>query len=346
MPSGAEFTRARPRRLGTIRIPLFCARVALLFQRLPAALRVVAWVVASLVADGAAAFDLEGHRGARGLAPENTLAAFRRALEIGVSTLETDMAVTQDGVIVISHEPFLNPDLVRGPDGHWLAAPGPPIHALTLEQLRRYDIGRIDPSSKYARQFPQQQPADGERFPQLTEVFDLVKSSGKPVRLNIETKITPDERHRYPDPGIRRARGCTGASREHERSGDGAILRLAPADRSQAPRPDRNSCLTIQTSNDETIRVTAPDGAHRRGAPDSRCAHFGGSLPALVKAAGCATWSMFWRNLNVKDVAAAHALGLKVLPWTVNDRRHGRLIDLGVDGIITDYPGPLRRAGG
>jgi glycerophosphoryl diester phosphodiesterase len=126
-----------------------------------------------------------------GLAPENTLAPFRRALEIGVSTFETDMAVTRDGVIVISHEPVLNPDLARGPDGHWLAAPGPPIHALTLEQLRRYDIGRTDPSSRYARQFPEQQPADGERFPQLTDVFDLVKSSGKPVRLNIETKITP-----------------------------------------------------------------------------------------------------------------------------------------------------------
>src|SRR5438046_5040379 len=115
-----------------------------------------------LVAAPSLAFDLEGHRSTRGLAPENTLAAFRRALQIGVSTIETDMAVTKDGVIVISHEPFLNPDLVRGPDGRWLAAPGPPIHAMALSELRRYDVGRMNPASKYAQQFPEQQPADGE----------------------------------------------------------------------------------------------------------------------------------------------------------------------------------------
>src|SRR6185312_15834091 len=80
----------------------------------------------------AAAFDLQGHRGARGLAPENTLAAFRTALDLGVTTLETDLAVTRDGVLVLSHEPRLNPDLVRGADGKWLAAPTLAINALTL----------------------------------------------------------------------------------------------------------------------------------------------------------------------------------------------------------------------
>lgn len=326
-----------------MRIPPYWARVALLFPRPPAALRVVAWVVASLVADCAAAFDLEGHRGARGLAPENTLAAFRRALEIGVSTLETDMAVTQDGVIVISHEPFLNPDLVRGPDGHWLAAPGPPIHALTLDQLRRYDIGRTDPSSKYARQFPEQQPADGERFPKLTEVFDLVKSSGKPVRLNIETKITPTSGTDTPDPlefaalVVATVQGANMSDRVTVQSFDWRTLievkRRAPA--------IETSCLTIQTSTMDTVKAT--DGGASPWHAGLALRDFGGSLPALVKAAGCATWSMYWRDLNAKDLAAAHALGLKVLPWTVNDRTDmTRLIDLGVDGIITDYPDRLR----
>ena len=68
------------------------------------------------------AFDLQGHRGARGLAPENTLAAFERALELGVTTIETDVVVTSDGVLVISHDPHSEPDLVRGPDGAWLVA--------------------------------------------------------------------------------------------------------------------------------------------------------------------------------------------------------------------------------
>ena len=110
------------------------------------------------------------HRGTRGLAPENTLAAFRRALEIGVTTIETDMAVTKDDVIVISHDPLLNPDLVRGSDGQWLASHGPPIRTLTLAELRRYDIGRLNPTSQYAKQFPEQRAVDGERFPQLSEL--------------------------------------------------------------------------------------------------------------------------------------------------------------------------------
>src|SRR5437660_10346424 len=99
------------------------------------------FILFALLATPSLAFDLEGHRGTRGLAPENTLAAFRRALEIGVTTIETDMSVTKDDVVVISHNPSLNPDLVRDTDGHWLASPGPPIRSLTLAELRPHDIG-------------------------------------------------------------------------------------------------------------------------------------------------------------------------------------------------------------
>lgn len=307
------------------------------------ALRTCALVVGVLAGGSASAFDLEGHRGTRGLAPENTLAAFRRALQIGVNTIETDMAVTKDGVIVLSHEPFLNPDLVRGPDGRWLSSPGPPIHSLTLVELRRYDIGRTDPSSKYARQFPDQQSADGERFPQLTELFELVKASAKPVRLNIETKITPTSGPDTPDPTtfatlvVAAIQKDNMSDRVTVQSFDWRTLlevkRLAPG--------IETSCLTIQTTTMDTVKAAA-DGASPWHAGLALRDH-GGSLPALVKAAGCGTWSMFWRNLNPDDVAAAHALGLKVLPWTVNDRADmSRLMDLGVDGIITDYPDRLR----
>jgi len=73
------------------------------------------------------AFDLQGHRGARGLAPENTLPAFATALSIGVSTLELDLAMTSDGVLVVSHDRRLNPDHTRGPDGTFLDGEGPAI---------------------------------------------------------------------------------------------------------------------------------------------------------------------------------------------------------------------------
>src|SRR5262245_61863825 len=96
-------------------------------------------VLASLGVDAhAEEIDLQGHRGTRGLMPENTLAAFRKALQIGVTTLETDLATVSDGTLVLSHEPLLNPDLTRGPDGKWLTAPGPAIKSLTLGQLKAY----------------------------------------------------------------------------------------------------------------------------------------------------------------------------------------------------------------
>ena len=133
----------------------------------------------------------------RGHAPENTLAAFRAAVDLGVTTLETDLAITKDDVVVISHDPLLNPDLVRGPDGKWITA-GPPIHSLTLAELKRYDIGRINPATKYAQQFPEQKPVDGERFPTLAELF---AAAGPDVRFNIEIKTDPTKPDLTVDPG-------------------------------------------------------------------------------------------------------------------------------------------------
>jgi glycerophosphoryl diester phosphodiesterase len=93
------------------------------------------------------ALDIQGHRGARGLAPENTLPAFARALAIGVTTLELDCAVTKDGVVVVSHDPAFNPDITRGPDGKWLEKIGPAIWSLTFKELQHYDVGRLNPAS-------------------------------------------------------------------------------------------------------------------------------------------------------------------------------------------------------
>jgi len=128
-------------------------------------------LILSLAGSGGWAFDLQGHRGARGLLPENTLPSFARALSIGVTTLETDIAITSDGVLVISHDPALNPDITRGPDGSFLSGRGPLIVQTRWAELQRYDVGRINPASRYAQTFSAQQPVDGTRLPTLAELF-------------------------------------------------------------------------------------------------------------------------------------------------------------------------------
>jgi glycerophosphoryl diester phosphodiesterase len=289
------------------------------------------------------AFDLQGHRGARGLAPENTLAAFAKALEIGVTTLETDLAVTRDGVLVLSHDPVLNPDLVRGSDGRWLSAPGPAINTLTLAEIKRFDVGRLDPSSKYARQFPGQKPVDGERIPALAELFELVEQSGKPVRFNIETKLSPDRPAESPDPDtfahllVEAIREAGLARRTTIQSFDWRTLLAA---KKLAPEIE-TVCLTYE----KTLQDKA-DGSARRPSPwlaGLDPVDHGGYVPRLAAAAGCGTWSPHFRELNAAAVAEAHTLGLKVVPWTVNDSEDlARIIDMKPDGLITDYPDRAR----
>ena len=283
------------------------------------------------------AFDLQGHRGTRGLAPENTIAAFERALAIGVTTIETDVAVTKDGVLVISHDPVLNPDLVRGPDGRWLPGKGPPIHSLTLQELRRYDIGRTDPASAYGKQFPEQQAADGQRFPTLKELFAL--GAGNGVRFAIETKITPTSGADTPDAETF-AKLVVAAVRDAGMSGRVEVLsfdwRTLVEVKKLAPEI-RTVCITQSTANFDNAR----NAAWTAGLELSR---YDGSVAKLARAAGCDTWSSFFRNLTPASIDEAHAIGLTVLPWTVNDPADmARLIDMKVDGLITDYPDRARK---
>ncbi len=290
-------------------------------------------------------FDLQGHRGARGLAPENTLTGFNHALTIGVTTLETDLAVTRDGVVVISHDPHLNADLTRNARGEWLSGKGPAIHSLSLAMLQAYELGRTNPSSKYAAQFPEQVPADAQRVPTLAQVLALGAAPRTSVRFNIETKIAPDGGNDTVDPATFarltlaaiRAAGMT--ERTTVQSFDWRTLlemkKLAPE--------VATACLTIESPNFDTVLRSAATPSPWHGGLDLR--QYGNSVPRLVKAAGCGTWSMFWRNLTPVEFAEARVLGLKIVPWTVNDPvEMGRLIDMGVDGIITDYPDRLRRA--
>src|SRR4051794_35890108 len=118
-------------------------------------------------------FDLQGHRGARGLFPENTLEGFERAAALGLRSFEIDIGVTADGVPVVHHDPHLNPNITRGPDGRWLEERGPLLRELTLAELQRYDVGRIKPGSVYAATYATQAPVDGARIPTLERVLRL-----------------------------------------------------------------------------------------------------------------------------------------------------------------------------
>jgi glycerophosphoryl diester phosphodiesterase len=289
-------------------------------------------------------FDLQAHRGGRGLRPENTLASFGNALRIGVSTLELDCGVTRDGVVVVSHDSRLNPDITRDADGRFLQGPGEAIAALSYAELVRFDVGRINPASRYAASLPEQQPSDRERIPRLADVFELVEASGNAaVRFNIETKIDPTDPAATVPPDhfllalLAAIRGAGMGPRVTIQSFDWRTLVLA---RKVAPEI-ATVALTDQQPGEDTMEVGKPGASIWLGGLDVD--DYGGSVPRTVAAVGATTWSPHALDLTPESIAEAHALGLKIVPWTVNEPADmARAIAAGVDGLITDYPDRLR----
>lgn len=296
-------------------------------------------LAAALACLPAHAFDLQGHRGASGLAPENTLPAWKKALEIGVDTIECDMGITKDGVVVIHHDLRLNPDTTRDPDGRWLEKPTPAIAELTFEELQKYDVGRIRPGTRYAASFPDRLPVDGTRVPRLADLFELLRQSGDAkTGINCETKVEATDRGatRPPEEFARRVideiRRAGMASRVTVQSFDWSTLQVV---QKEAPE--------IRTVYLSSPRTLAPQG----GKPSPWLAGFApeehGSVPRAVKAAGGAIWSPNQTYLTAELLAEARSLGLAVIPWTVNTPAMMRkFLDMGVDGIITDRPDVLK----
>ena len=282
--------------------------------------------------------DLHGHRGARGLFPENTLVGFAGALAIAVDVLELDVAVTADDVVVVTHDPRLNPDITRTRNGDWLAAPGATIRSLRAAELAGYDVGRIRPDSAYAAAYPDQVPHDGATIPTLADVLHIDPLA----RFNIELKTFPWQ-------------PCLAV--------DGAAMAdavVAVADAHGAA--DRIIVQSFDWRGPRRLRRTRPEirvawltsGAFLAGArtwwDGPHPGDFGGSVPRAVAAEGGPAWGPDYADLTEETVAEAHTLGLSVVPWTVNrpeDMR--RLIRWGVDGLITDRPdlarGVLAEAG-
>ena len=268
--------------------------------------------------------DIQGHRGARALFPENTLEGFLAAAALGVEAFELDVAMTADGVVVVSHDPALNPDITRDGSGAWLTRGGPTIHSLTHAALSAYDVGRIRPGSPLSAQFPGQTPNDGARIPTLAGVLKALPRA----RFTIEVKTNPAHPDWTAAPAVLAdstlsivdAAGAAG--RVTMESFDWRVQRHV-----RRTRPDIGLAWLTRA---ETVRDAAlwwDDAASA------------GSVPARVAAEGGPIWAPDHTGLTEADIVEAHALGLFVLPWTVNQPADiSRLIAWGVDGLISDRP--------
>jgi glycerophosphoryl diester phosphodiesterase len=260
--------------------------------------------------------DVQGHRGARGHLPENTLPAFARALELGVTTLELDTGVTRDGIVVVHHDRRLNPDVARI-NGAWISSPGPTVHSLSFEELQRYDVGRIRPGSEYAQRFPSQKPIDGTRIPRLSDLFALAGKTQ--VRFNIETKLLP--------------------THADETLGPEPFARALIAEIRKAGLERRT---TIQSFDFRTLKIVEREAAeietvYLTEGKDSQ--------PKTVHAAGGKIWSPDFRVLKRETVEEAHRLGIRIVVWTVNEPADiQRMIDWKLDGVISDYPDRVLQA--
>ena len=261
--------------------------------------------------------ELIGHRGARSLFPENTVAGFRAALAAGVRSFETDIAMTRDGVPVLSHDPCLPPDLTRARNGAWLANPGPAIHELAFADLAQFDVGRLRPHSRTARRFPRQVPCDGAAIPSLEEVLRLHSRA----RWTLEIKSSPVRPHLTARPEA-----------------------MAEAVADIVDRVGAAKRVIVQSFDwrgPRHLRRLRPDLAYAWLTARSTRAWRGGQarLPDTVLAEGGGTWSPHFSELTERLLDRARAAGLRIVPWTVNSPGDiARLARWGVDGIITDDP--------
>ncbi len=247
---------------------------------------------------------VHGHRGARAMRPENTIPAFEYAIGIGADVLEMDVAVTKDNVLVISHDPHINGEICTGPH------PGVAIHELTLRELREYDCGTL----KNPR-FPKQQPAPGTRIPTLDEVLNLSERGN--IQFNIETKSFPDHRELTPPPEVF-SRMMLDVIRKHK----------------------LESRVIVQSFDFRTLR------AMKRLAPEIRLAALweGAARPFvdIAREGEAKIISPEFKLVTPQQVKASHAAKLEVVPWTANTPEDWqRLIDAGVDAIISDDPAAL-----
>ncbi|MCP4319517.1 MAG: glycerophosphodiester phosphodiesterase [Hyphomicrobiales bacterium] len=288
---------------------------------------------------------VHGHRGARGILPENTLDSFRFTFDIGIRIIEFDILATSDGTPVITHNPCLMPFSTRTEDGTWLEGNGPLIYESTYSELSKFDVGGLQPGTDYASRYPDQAFMTGLKIPRFDTLCELVNEPGyQDIWMNVEIKSDP--RHPENTPPIpafvehilRVVFDKRVSKRIILQSFDWRILHECARQAPDIPR----SYLSYAPKPYAPMAVNVYEGSPWMDGLS--LAEQGNSIPALIAADGGRVWSPYHEDLNTEDLAAARKHNLVVNIWTVNESWDiDRMIDLSVDGIITDYPGRVQR---
>ncbi|MDJ0351033.1 glycerophosphodiester phosphodiesterase family protein [Cryobacterium sp. PH29-G1] len=291
--------------------------------------------------DSNGGFDLQSHRGGRGEHSEESLAAFTASLELGVSTLELDTHLTRDDRIVVWHDDVLTESKCRDTDAAFRDDPDYPYAGHRVRELTLAQIQMLDCGYQQLPGYPEQQNVPENVIAELADVFALLElHRADTVQLNIETKIEvpgptgADEMAALTRAVVASIAASGRADRVTVQSFDWASLNLV---RQIAPELR----LVALTQGDDWLEVGQPGASVHLGGIDID--DYDGSVARAAAAAGYDALSPIFETVTPKLVADAHAAGLPVIPWTVSETAlMHTLIDMGVDGIITDYPTRLR----
>ncbi len=276
-----------------------------------------------------------GHRGARGVLPENTIKSFKYLFENDISAYETDIVLSKDLIPVINHDFRLNPTLTKDSEGNWITNDDIKIYDLTYEQLSKFTIGSINKQSKYGRKFNNQKNLPQQKIPKLSKLLDLTsKNLSDNLVINLEIKSTPIEKNLTPNPD--------------------KMVKLIMDDVNRFELNNKIIFSSFDWRILNEIKETYPKMSRAYLTSEKKGKIYDKSpwlnfmplydsdvneLPRLIKTLGGKAWHPKHIDINRDVVRISHEVGLPVNVWTVNEEFEMlRMIDYGVNGIITDYP--------
>ena len=278
-----------------------------------------------------------GHRGARGVLPENTLESFKYLFENNIRAYETDILISKDNIPVITHDFKLDPSYTKDVNGNWIEDENIKIIDLTYEEILKYDVGTLNKLSRYGRKFINQKSLDNQKIPKLSDLLKLSSDNDfDDLLINLEIKSTPIEK------------GLTPSPEEMVKIVIDEVSRSNLSDKIIYSSFDWRVLREIKERDPKIPRAHLTSGAKGKiydKSPwlDFTPLHSEVELPKLIKALGGSAWHPNYKDVNKEVIEISRNEGLPVNVWTVNREQDMlRMIDYGVDGIMTDYPLKLK----